>query len=394
MTDGLSLFAITHPGLERWLAEEARALGFKVTATIPGGVEMAGGWTEAMRANLWLRGATRILVRVAQFRAMHPAQLDKRARKLPWGDWLRPGVPVAVEATSRKSRIYHAGAIRSRIEGALTETLGAKVAQRAPVTVRARIEDDLCTISIDTSGPSLHKRGLKQEVNKAPMRETMAALFLRAAGFGGTGSGSTGSGSTGSGSTGSDGTGSDGTGSVYDPMCGSGTLVIEAAEIAAGLAPGRARDFAFRHLAPFDAAAWTAMTDLPPPKTDLPAFAGSDRDAGAIGMSRANAARAGLDGACTFAQAPITEARPPDGPAGLVIVNPPYGGRVGKSRGLFPLYAAFGETMRTHFAGWRVALVTSEAGLARATGLDWQPPGPIVDHGGIKVRLWQATLRD
>lgn len=364
--DPLSLFLVSPPGLAHIVADEARASDFKVTAIEAAGVSIAGDWVEAMRANLLLRGPTRVLARVAEFRVMHLAQLDKRARKLPWSDWLRPDVPVKVEASCRKSRIYHDRAAGQRIERAIAETLGAKVDAGADLRVVVRIEDDLCTVSLDTSGTSLHKRGLKAQVNKAPMRETLASLFLRSAGF-------------------------DGTAPLVDPMCGSGTFVIEAAEIAAGLAPGRARSFTFEKMSVFDPEAWTEMKDaLPPPRSVGAAFHGSDRDAGAIAMSRANAERAGVADITRFDVAPVTEARPPEGQTGLVIVNPPYGGRIGKTGALHGLYATYGETMRTHFAGWRIALITTEAGLARAAGLDWEKPGPIVDHGGTKIRMWQT----
>ncbi len=367
MTDSeLEIFLICAPGLEHFLGEEARAAGFTVTAIIPGGVTLKGGRAEVWRANLDLRGATRVLVRIAAFHAHHLSQLDKRARKLPWSRWLRADAPVRVDATSRKSKIYHAGAAKDRIEKAIAATLGAEIAADAPVTVKLRIEDDLCTLSLDTSGASLHKRGLKEQVNKAPMRETLASLFLRAAGY-------------------------DGVEPVVDPMCGSGTFVIEAAERAAGLAPGRARRFAFEDLAGFDPAAWeaarSARTTQAPPQAR---FAGSDRDQGAVTMSRANAARAGVEPYCTFACHPVTEAAPPEGPPGLVIVNPPYGLRIGAKSPLYGLYAAFGARMKTEFPGWRVAMITSEAKLARAAGLPWQKPGPVVDHGGTKVRLWQT----
>lgn len=360
----MQIFLVTAPGLEAFLADEAREAGFTVTDTIPGGVTVDGSWPDVWRANLVLRGATRVLARLADFRAMHLAQLDKRARKLPWTDWLRQDIPVRVEATCRRSRIYHAKAAAQRIENALTAA-GLTLAADAPVVLKGRIDDDLCTFSIDTSGESLHRRGLKTQVNKAPMRETLAALFLRAAGF-------------------------DGSTPVFDPMCGSGTFVIEAAEWALGLWPGRARGFAFESLATFDAEHWAALRAAPATSETALVFTGSDRDQGAIHMSRANAERAGVTHLTAFDCAPISEARPPVGPPGLVIVNPPYGGRIGRKTPLHGLYAAFGTRMREAFPGWRVALVTSEAGLAKTTGLDWQPPGPIVDHGGTKVRLWQT----
>ena len=165
--------------MEDTLALEAREMGFDVGSTMPGGVTLRGGWPEVWRANLELRGASRVLVRLGSFMAFHLAQLDKRARKFPWGDVLRADVPVRVDvATSRKSKIYHAGAATERIAKAL-DSDGFTVAADAPVILKVRIDDNRVTISVDTSGELLHKRGHKEAVGKAPMRETLAALFLR-----------------------------------------------------------------------------------------------------------------------------------------------------------------------------------------------------------------------
>jgi putative N6-adenine-specific DNA methylase len=366
--DDFEIFIITAPGLESVLCAEIRSLGFKEPTSIKGGVTVRGGWPEVWRANLEIRGATRVLARIAEFRALHLAQLDKRARRVPWGDILRPDVPFRVEASCKASRIYHQGAAAQRIEKAIRETLGAPVSPDAELCIKARIDDDLCTISIDTSGDSLHKRGHKEAVNKAPMRETLASLFLRQCGY-------------------------DGTEPVVDPMCGSGTFVIEAAEIAAGLRPGRSRHFAFEQLANFDKAVWQRLRDKKPSvtKSDTQSairFYGSDRDAGAIEMSRANAARAGVTETTEFQQHAISDLMAPDGPPGLVIINPPYGTRVGDKKPLYPLYHALGQTLLTRFAGWRVGLITNETSLAMASELPFAPPAGPVSHGGIRVTLF------
>ena len=363
--EGLSLFLSVPPGLEAALAAEAAEQGFAVRGSEPGGVTLDGGWPEAWRANLLLRGASKVLVRVGAFRAMHLAQLDKRARKFPWDEVLRPDVAVKVEASCRASRIYHAGAAAERVARAIRETLAAPVLPEADLRVMVRIEDDLCTISLDASGEPLHRRGHKEEVGKAPMRETLAALFLRECGYRGTEP-------------------------VLDPMCGSGTFVLEAAEIALGLAPGRSRGFAFESLASFDPAAWAAMQAAARPHDTALRFHGFDRDAGAVRMSAANALRAGVEGVTAFAQGDVADLPRPEGPPGLVIVNPPYGTRIGNRKLLFALHARMGAVLKERFRGWRVGLVTSDEGLARATGLPWGPPGPHVPHGGLKVRLWRT----
>ena len=117
---------------------------------------------------------------------------------------------------------------------------------------------------------------------------------------------------------------------------------------------------------------------------------GSDRDQGAIAMSTANAERAGLSDVATFHHAPISAMTPPCDTPGLVMINPPYGSRIGNKKPLFGLYASFGERMKSHFKGWRAALITTDGALANATGLPFKPAGPVVDHGGLKVRLWQT----
>lgn len=365
-SDGdFEIFLATAPGLEPALCAEVAELGFRQPKAVPGGVTCRGGWPDVWRANLEVRGAGRVLARIAEFRAMHLAQLDKRARRVAWGETLRPDVPFRVEASCRQSRIYHSGAAAQRVARAISETIGAVNAADAEVLIKVRIEDDLCSIAVDTSGELLHKRGFKQAVNKAPMRETMAALFLRQCGYAGQEP-------------------------VVDPMCGGGTFVIEAAEIAAGLKPGRTRSFAFEKLATFDAAAWQTLRAAEPrPETAL-RFHGSDRDAGAITMSRANAERAGVADIAEFKQLAISDVTPPEGPSGLVITNPPYGVRIGENKALFPLYRALGQTLRARFSGWRVGIVTSDSALAHATELPFKRPTAPVAHGGLRVTLFST----
>lgn len=365
------IFASTAPGLEPVLAEEARTLGFDGVDSVPGGVTFRGDWPEIWRANLMLRGASRVLVRLWSFRALHLAQLDKRAHKLAWSDVLRADTPVRIDATCRKSRIYHAGAAAQRVARAIADTVGAPREEGAAVRIMVRIEDDLCTISLDTSGEPLHKRGFKQAMAKAPMRETLASLFLAQCDL--------------TPQT-----------PVIDPMCGSGTFIIEAAEQAMGLAPGRGRTFAFEALASFDADAWAGMRSaLPPPQAPGLRFLGFDRDRGAVEASLANAQRAGVDASTAFHRAPISDLQPPvelGSETGLIIINPPYGTRIGERDRLYALYATLGRVLRERFTGWRLAMVTSDDGLAKATGLRFSDTGPAIPHGPLKIRLYRTGV--
>jgi len=367
MTASFPIYLVSTPGLEAPLCAEALDHGFARARVVDGGVAFDGTWNDVWRANLTLRGATRVLARIGEFRAMHLAQLDKRARKFSWGDFIDPTTPLRVEASCKRSRIYHDGAAAQRVATAIAEELGAPIAEDADLRIMVRIEDDLVTLSIDTTGASLHKRGFKEAVNKAPMRETMAAMFLRQCGY-------------------------DGTFSVLDPMCGSGTFVIEAAEIARGLLPGRERSFAFETLPSFDAKTWQTLRSTAELRATTVGFHGSDRDPGAIRMASENAERSGVADVTAFQQASIEDLEAPVGPPGLVILNPPYGTRIGDKAPLVTLHRTLGKVLKTRFSGWRVGIITADKNLANATGLRFEPPLPPVLHGGIRVGLYRAQL--
>ena len=360
-----AIFLATFPGLESTLAEEAGTKGFRQPRAVPGGVTIGGGWPEVWRANLWLRGASRVLARVARFPAHHLSTLDARARAMPWTSLLRPAIPFRVIAECHGSRLYHSGAVAERVARAIHAATGGLEAPGG-LRVLVRMADDVCTISLDTSGEPLHRRGFKQAIGPAPLRETMAALFLQQCGYRGEEP-------------------------LVDPLCGSGTFVLEAAEQVARLNPGRERSFAFEGLVSFDQAAWSAMRAVRRvPRAGLLCH-GSDRDAGAIAMATANAERAGLAEVTRFQVAPISSVVPPAGPPGLVMVNPPYGARLAEGTDLRPLYQSLGRVLRERFVGWRIGMVTSEPRLAAATALPFLPPGPPVPHGGLRVRLYRTS---
>lgn len=366
MTTLQEIFIATLPGAEPVLCQEMTALGFQGIKAVPGGVECRGVWEDIWRANLWLRTASRVMVRIGSFRAQQLSQLDKRSRQLPWQEFLRADVPVTVEAVCRKSRIYHSGAAEQRVAGAI-QAAGIPVSKDGAVSVFVRIDHDICTVSVDTSGELLHKRGFKMSVVKAPLRETQAALFLKMCGY-------------------------EGGEPVIDPMCGSGTILLEAAQIAAAFAPGRERTFAFESLSGFAPASWQALQEqgTKNQKTDT-RFFGYDRDAGAVAAARENAQRAGLSDHISFAQQSIDQLTPPEGPPGLVLVNPPYGARIGDGAKLKSLYQRLGAVLSQGFAGWRVGVITVDSHLAKATGLSFADTSAPIPHGPLKIRLYQTT---
>jgi len=323
-TPDFEIFLGTAPGLESLLLSEVKAAGFKSPKSVGGGIITTGNWEDVWRANLTLRGASKVLARFGQFRAFHLAQLDKRARKFPWESILTKTASVKVEVvTSRKSKIYHAGAAIQRIERAISEEFGAPIVSSvtdADIVIKVRIDDNNVIMSVDTSGLGLHKRGHKQAMGKAPIRETMAALALRGCGY----------------------TGNE---TVIDPMCGSGTFLIEAAEIANNMMAGRSRPFAFEQLASYDPKAVQAIRSNWKVSETTQRFYGSDRNVNVIG---------------------------------------------GKKKDLFSLYTAFGDVMRDRFIGWRIGMITADDRLAKATKLPWKNTGAPIAHGGLKVRLYKT----
>jgi len=363
------IFLVTLPGLEEFLLAEAREQGFKKPQAISGGVLIQGGWSEIWRANLVLRGASKVLARIGEFRAHHLAQLDKHARNFPWVEFLAHGHSVKVEvSTNRKSEIYHSGAAEQRFERAISETFGARIAERledTDILIKVRIARNLVIISLETSGTALHKRGYKQAMGKAPLRETIAAMTLRACGY-------------------------KRKEPLLDPMCGSGTYVIEAAEMAGNLMAGRERSFAFEKLVSYDAEAVQKMKEDWFTREPAAHFYGYDKNVSVIESAKANAARAGVGGACQFSAQPLSKLQAPEGPPGLVIVNPPYGERIGNKKELLGLYREFGDVMQARFTGWRVGLVTSDDALAQATKLPWAKTSAPIPHGGLKIKLYQT----
>jgi putative N6-adenine-specific DNA methylase len=343
-----------------------------------GGVTWEGDSRSIMRANLWLRSASRVVVRVATFEATAFYELERRAKKIPWDQFIAGGRGAEFKVTARKSRLYHSDAIAERMMKAVGSRAKGASRDGVPSTTRqseaeaqlflVRVVHDEFTVSADTSGDLLHMRGYRQEAGKAPLRETLAAALLLATEWRGDEP-------------------------LLDPFCGSGTIPIEAALIARRLPPGLRRRFAFMQWPDFDERTWRkltreaethALTKAPAP------ILGSDRDAGAVAASRANAERAGTATDVDFSERALSAIEPPAGP-GLVATNPPYGVRVGDSGELRNLYAQLGHVLRQRCARWRVAMFSPEDRLAKQTGLKLREVLRST-NGGIKVSALTGTV--
>lgn len=362
-------YAVTHPGLESITARELAGLGIAPGETEPGGVAFTGDAAAIIAANLHLRTASRVLVRMGSFRARTFPELERHARRLPWRDYLGPAALVSFAITSRKSKLYHQGAIAERLLRVIGETVGEVGTgedDAAQLFVVRAVRDGF-TVSADSSGALLHRRGYRLATGKAPLRETLAAAMLLAMHW-------------------------DGSVPLLDPFCGSGTIPIEAALIARRIPAGHARLFAFERWPGADAAALDAMRavalERALPRAGVP-IVGSDRDAGAIEAAAANAGRAGVAGDVELRRAALSDiARP--GPAGLLLTNPPYGVRVGERLPLRDLYAQLGHVARRDLPGWDIALLSAHAELATQTRLAFTSIFETT-NGGLPVRLVAAT---
>jgi len=364
-------YAITAPGIEPATARELAALGLEAAAVEPGGVAFSAGAAGLYAANLELRTASRVLVRVGSFHASAFHELERRARRLPWGRFLASGATPDFRVTARKSKLYHQDAVAerlSRLVGSGRERAGEGGSGFSQLFL-VRFFRDECTISADSSGELLHRRGYRLDSGTAPLRETLAAAMLLESGW-------------------------DGQSPLADPFCGSGTILIEAALIARRIAPGLARAFAFERWPELDARAWDRVREAARARVLERApgsILGADRDGNALAATGGNAERAGVAKDLELRRATMSAFEPP-GPSGHIVTNPPYGVRVGERAKLRGLYARFGQIVRTRCPGWQVTMLSPRRELEHATGLPFESR-LLTTNGGIRVRLVTAGVR-
>jgi putative N6-adenine-specific DNA methylase len=342
---------------------------------VEGGVELEGDDGLLYRCHLELGLALKVLVRLGSFPARRFDMLVKRTAALPWEVWCTRGLALDVRVTCKRSRLYHSSAVAERVLLAIGERLGAPVVAPAKdsdeprLAVHARIVDDLCTISVDASGELLHRRGYKQSIVKAPLREDLARALLLASGW-------------------------DCASPLYDPFAGSGTIAIEADWLSRGVPPGALRRFAFMDAPCFDAATFARLRKeaLSRVRTEGPPIRGSDRDQGAVQAARENAERAQAHDV-SFCHAALSNAEffAKGVDRGAVVTNPPYGRRVGRDATLDNLYRALGDRMRSLPGTFQIAMAVAAPERAWATGLRLEP-ALMTDHGGSKIYFARGVV--
>jgi putative N6-adenine-specific DNA methylase len=309
-------------------------------------------------------------VRLGTLEARDFSRLRRGAAHLPWQRFAGAGTPLEFHVSQTRCRLYHTGAVEENLALALRDASGAggAGAQGPALSIYARGERDRWTLSVDSSGELLHRRGWRRDITSAPLRETLAAGLLLLCKW-------------------------DPETPLLDPMCGAGTIALEACALAMQMAPGIAREFAFTRFGGWDAVLWNrllaeARAQVRSPPAPIVA---SDRDAKAVRAALENAARGGFGSAIEVAQKELADAMPPPGRPGLVLINPPYGRRLGDPRALRRLCMEIGRWLRARCAGWRAGVLLPGRGMEQSFGLPLRGSHDL-RNGGLRVRLLQFEV--
>jgi putative N6-adenine-specific DNA methylase len=369
-------FAPCPRGLEPVLVAEIAALGAADVRAAEGGVAFAGPLELAYRANLESRIASRVLWRVAEGAYRDERDLYALAQGVDWArlfDAKRTlRVDVAATASPLRSLAFATLRVKDAVCDRMRASTGARpsVDKRAPdVRVYAYLTATHATLYLDTSGEPLFKRGYRREAEEAPLRENLAAGLVALTGW------------------------TPAT-PFLDPMCGSGTIAIEAALVAADRAPGLARRFGFQKLAWYDGPAWQRITQAARDRVRAapaePALFASDRSEAAVAKTRAHLVAAKVDGFVGATQADVLQ-RPAPAPAGVLLANPPYGVRLEDQAAMAAFYPRLGDALKRNFAGWNAFLFTGDLRLARLIGLRPERRTPLY-NGALECRLFAFPL--
>jgi putative N6-adenine-specific DNA methylase len=367
-----SFFATCARGIEPVLAGELRELGAEGVEAGRGGVAFHGDRVLLYRANLWLRTAIRVLQPILEVEVGSPDELYEAVRGVDWTQYMTPDHTLAVDCNVRDSHITHSKFAALRTKDAICDQFFERFGRRPSVDVQEpmiglnlHIYRDLAVLSLESSGESLHKRGYRPILTKAPLNEALAAALIFLSGW-------------------------DRNTPFVDPMCGSGTLPIEASWIALNRPPGLTRKrFGFQGWLDFDIGVWTALRDearrAVRKQLSVP-IVGSDSRGDVVAASIDNARAAGVGHLVRFHRRDIRSFEPPQGPPGTILFNPPYGERIGEEKELRPLYKAVGEVFRQRCAGWRVFMFSGNPRLAQEIGIEPAQQTPLF-NGKIRCAL-------
>ncbi|MBI2313193.1 MAG: class I SAM-dependent RNA methyltransferase [Betaproteobacteria bacterium] len=368
-------FAPCPRGLESVLAGELAALGAVDARPTEGGVHFEGDWAAGYRANLESRVASRILWQAGRSRYRSENDVYRAAHDLPWDHWFSAEQTIRVNVAAQHCPLRSLDFVTLHIKDAVCDRFRAVAGRRpsvdtvAPgVRIHAFLDAQEITLYLDTSGEPLFKRGYRKAGAEAPLRENLASGILQLAGW------------------------APGI-PLLDPLCGSGTFLLEAAQIALGLAPGRGRSFAFETLKVFDRSAWdrvrhdarTKEREIGPQQ-----IYGSDLYGEALKAARANLSAAGIEAAVHLKQANVLEISPP-APEGLIVTNPPYGVRVGEQQELAAFYPRLGDVLKQRFAGWRACIFSADMALPKLIGLKPSKRTPLY-NGALECRLFEYRM--
>jgi putative N6-adenine-specific DNA methylase len=383
-----SFFCPCPRGLEAALAEEIGEIAqhsrtLKVHNQVPGGVHCSGTLSDSYRINLHSRIASRVLLRIAHGSYANENDIYDLTLAQPWEDWFDVDHTIRVDLTAIKSPLKSLEFTTLKIKDAVCDRFRDLYSKRPSVDTKTPdmrivgfLDARTYTIYLDTSGEALFKRGWRQETGDAPLRENLAAGLLRVSGW------------------------QPGT-VLFDPMCGSGTILIEAAQILAGIPPGARRSFAFEKFLGFDADEWLAIKGgfKPNPLPTAPTLFGSDISGDMIVMTRNNLRNAGIQFEVPLKQIEAQEVRPPSETPGILLTNPPYGERIGV-RGdssqapdemATAFYTAFSTTLKQRFAGWKAFLFTADLGLPKMLRLKESRKTPFF-NGALECRLFRFDM--
>jgi putative N6-adenine-specific DNA methylase len=368
-------FAPCPRGLETVLAQEMQELNAAEIRTANGGVHFSGDFKLCYNVNLQSRIASRVLWQVAHDRYQNEEDVYQVASALAWETWFDPALTIRIKVEAIRCPLKSLDFVTLRIKDAVCDRFRAHAGKRPSVDtdepdirIHAFLDAQNVTLYLDTTGEPLFKRGLRKQTGEAPLRENLAAGILRLSGW------------------------SPGI-PLLDPMCGSGTFLLEAALISLNIAPGAQRHFAFEKLKNFDARSWKQLSDQSikrqKPKVSLPIY-GSDLYGNALDTTRANLAAAGLEGTVQLKQANILEISAP-ARQGILVANPPYGERVGESEALAEFYPRLGDALKKKFSGWNCYIFSSDMRLPKLIRLNASKRTPLY-NGALECRLFEYKI--